>query len=106
MRELDSLIARRGLPALCVSDNGTELTSKAILRWSQETQVEWHYIAPGKPLQNVFVESFNGRLRDQLLNETLFTSLAHARQELANWMADYNQEGLTAASVICAQPSA
>jgi putative transposase len=92
VRELDSLMARRGRPALCVSDNGTELTSKAILRWSQETQVEWHYIAPGKPLQKAFVESFNGRLRDELLNETLFTSLAHARQELANWMADYNQE--------------
>jgi putative transposase len=68
------------------------LTSKAILRWSQEMQVEWHYIAPGKPLQNAFVESFNGRLRDELLNETLFTSLAHAREALANWMADYNQE--------------
>jgi len=53
VRELDSLIARRGRPALCVSDNGTELTSKAILRWSQETQVEWHYIAPGKPLQSL-----------------------------------------------------
>lgn len=92
VRELDSLIAWRGRPALCVSDNGTELTSRAILRWSQETQVKWHYIAPGKPLQNAFVESFNGRLRDELLNETLFTSLAHAREALANWMADYNQE--------------
>ena len=55
---------------------GTELTSSAILRWSPERQVEWHYIAPGKPMQNVFVESFNGRLRDECLNETLFTSLA------------------------------
>ena len=63
-------------PPMCVSDNGTELTSMAILRWSQETRVEWHYIAPGKPQQNAFIESFNGRLRDELLNETLFTSLA------------------------------
>lgn len=62
----------------------------AILRWSQETRIEWHYIAPGKPTQNAFVESFNGRLRDELLNETLFTSLAHARVELANWQLDYN----------------
>jgi putative transposase len=89
-RELDAVIARRGRPATCVSDNGTELTGMAILRWSQETQVEWHYIAPGKPTQNAFVESFNGRLRDELLNETLFTSLAHARDALAAWKDDYN----------------
>ena len=65
----------------CVSDNGTELTSMAILRWSQEHRVDWHYIAPGKPQQNAFVEVFNGRLRDECLNETLFTSLAHARAD-------------------------
>lgn len=69
---------------------GTELTSSAILRWSQERQVEWHYIAPGKPMQNGFVESFNGRLRDECLNETLFTSLAHARFVLMAWRHDYN----------------
>jgi putative transposase len=89
-RELDTLIAARGRPALCVSDNGTEFTSVAILRWSQETRVEWHYIAPGKPQQNAFIESFNGRLRDELLNETLFTSLNHVREALANWKEDYN----------------
>ena len=69
---------------------GTELTSSAILRWSQERRVEWHYIAPGKPMQNGFVESFNGRLRDECLNETLFTSLAHARFVLDAWRHDYN----------------
>jgi putative transposase len=89
-RELDVLIASRGRPAMCVSDNGTELTGMAILRWSQETRVEWHYIAPGKPQQNALIESFNGRLRDELLNETLFASLAHAREALAIWMDDYN----------------
>ena len=89
-RELDAIAVRRGRPAMCVSDNGTELTSMAILRWSQETRIEWHYIAPGKPTQNAFVESFNGRLRDELLNETLFTSLAHARMVLAAWKDDYN----------------
>jgi putative transposase len=89
-RELDAIIAVRGRPTSIVSDNGTELTSMAILRWCQESQVEWHYIAPGKPTQNAFVESFNGRLRDELLNETLFTSLAHARIELASWQHDYN----------------
>jgi putative transposase len=90
VRELDAIIAVRGRPAMCVSDNGTELTSIAVLRWSQETRVEWHYIAPGKPQQNAFIESFNGRLRDELLNETLFTSLAHARQMLAIFQDDYN----------------
>jgi putative transposase len=89
-RELDTVMARRGRPLVCVSDNGTELTSNAILKWSQDRQVEWHYIAPGRPQQNAFVESFNGRLRDECLNETLFTSLAHARVMLARWQADYN----------------
>ncbi len=90
VRELDAVIAVRGRPAMCVSDNGTEFTSMAVLRWSQRIRVEWHYIAPGKPQQNAFIESFNGRLRDELLNETLFTSLRHAREALASWMADYN----------------
>src|SRR5437762_8577492 len=90
VRELDALITARGRPAMCVSDNGTELTGMAILRWSQETRVEWHYIAPGKPQQNAFIESFNGRLRDELLNETLFASLAHVREALAIWKDDYN----------------
>jgi putative transposase len=89
-RELDALIATRGRPAMCVSDNGTELTGMAILRWAQETRVEWHYIAPGKPQQNAFIESFNGRLRDELLNETLFASLSHVREALAMWKDDYN----------------
>lgn len=91
-RELDAVIARRGArPLFIVSDNGTELTSMAILLWSKETGVEWHYIAPGKPQQNAFAESFIGRLRDECLNETLFTSLAHARAVLAAWQRDYNE---------------
>jgi putative transposase len=90
VRELNTLTASRGRPLMCVSDNGTELTGMAILRWSQEARVEWHYIAPGKPQQNAFIESFNGRLRDELLNETLFTSLSHVREALAIWMEDYN----------------
>lgn len=91
-RELDAVIARRGVrPLLCVSDNGTELTSMAILSWCKRAQVEWHYIAPGKPQQNAFAESFIGRLRDECLNETLFTSLDHARAVLAAWQRDYNE---------------
>jgi putative transposase len=91
VRELNALIAERGRPAMIVSDNGTELTGMAILHWLQETRVEWHYIAPGKPQQNAFIESFNGRLRDELLNETLFASLTHAREALAIWKDDYNR---------------
>uniref|UniRef100_UPI001CD8D422 integrase core domain-containing protein n=1 Tax=Gluconobacter oxydans TaxID=442 RepID=UPI001CD8D422 len=75
---------------MIVSDNGTEFTSHAILKWADEMKVEWHYIAPGKPQQNGFVENFNGRLRDECLNETLFTSLSHAQQVLADWREDYN----------------
>ncbi|BAV63089.1 transposase [Sphingobium cloacae] len=75
---------------MIVSDNGTELTSLAILRWTQERRIEWHYIAPGKPQQNGFVESFNDRLRDECLNEMLFASLSHARAVLRAWHYDYN----------------
>jgi len=91
-RELTAIMTGRGArPLLCVSDNGTELTSTAILTWCQETKIGWHYIAPGKPQQNAFAESFIGRLRDECLNETLFTSLAQARAVLAAWRRDYNE---------------
>jgi putative transposase len=89
-RELDRLIALHGKPKAIGSDNGTELTSNAILAWTAETGVDWHYIAPGKPVQNAFIESFNGRLRDEFLNETLFTSLAQAHLALEEWRRDYN----------------
>jgi putative transposase len=89
-RELDRLIAWRGKPGTIVSDNGTELTCNALILWYGEAQVGWHYIDPGKPMQNGFVESFNGRLRDEFLNETLFTSLEHARASLEEWRRDYN----------------
>jgi len=91
VRELEALITRRGRPKVIVSDNGTELTSNAVLAWSGIRGVGWHYIAPGKPMQNGFVESFNGRMRDELLNETLFFALAHARAAIARWVADYNE---------------
>jgi len=90
-RELDDVVRRRGRPGMIVSDNGTELTSNAILCWADRTGVAWHYIAPGKPQQNGFNESFNGRLRDELLNETLFRSLPHARAVLEAWRRDYNE---------------
>jgi putative transposase len=90
-RELDAIIAWRGQPAVIVSDNGTELTSNAILEWADQRRVGWHYIAPGKPQQNGFSESFNGKLRDELLNETLFSSLADARTKLEAWRRDFNE---------------
>jgi len=89
-RELDRIAESRGYPCMVVSDNGTELTSNAILKWQEERHVEWHYIAPGKPMQNGFVESFNGRLRDECLNEHLFVGLRHASQLIAAWRDDYN----------------
>lgn len=92
VRELDEIIARRrAQPETCISDNGTEFTSMAILKWTQEAGVAWHYIQPGKPQQNAFIESFNGRLRDECLNETTFSSLSEARALLADWQQDYNR---------------
>jgi putative transposase len=90
-RELSALIERRGKPGLIVSDHGTEFTSNAVLSWSQDNHVAWHFIAPGKPMQNGFCESFNGRMRDELLNESLFLGLSHARDMIAGWVDDYNQ---------------
>jgi len=75
---------------MIVSDNGTELTSNAILAWQEDRPVEWHYIAPGKPMQNAFVESFNGRFRDECLNDTLFSTLSEARSAINSWKEDYN----------------
>ena len=90
VREIERLAEVRGLPLMVVSDNGTELTSHAILRWTEERGVDWHYIAPGKPQQNGFAESFIGRLRDECLNEHLFGSLKEARHIIEAWRIDYN----------------
>jgi transposase InsO family protein len=89
-RELTALIERRGKPGMIVSDNGTEFTSNAMLAWAEEHNITWHFIAPGKPMQNGFCESFNGRMRDELLNESLFFGLDHARTRIADWANDYN----------------
>lgn len=89
-RELDRIVEMRAKPCMIVSDNGTELTSHAMLGWQGERGVEWHYIAPGKPTQNGFIESFNGRLRDECLNEHLFANLVEARRIIEAWRIDYN----------------
>jgi putative transposase len=91
-RELTALIARRGKPGMIVSDNGTEFTCNAMLTWAEQHVIAWHFIAPGKPMQNGFCESFSGRMRDELLNETLFFGLDHARASIAAWADDYNSQ--------------
>jgi putative transposase len=90
LRELEQVIESRSCPRMIVSDNGTEFTSNAVLAWQEELGVERHYIAPGKPMQNGFVESFNGRLRDECLNEHLFANLNEAMQIIEDWRIDYN----------------
>ena len=89
-RELTTLISVRGKPGMIVSDNGTEFTSNAILGWAKDHAIDWHYIAPGRPMQNGYIESFNGRMRDELLNESLFIDLDQARQLIGAWVTDYN----------------
>jgi putative transposase len=91
-RELTAVIELRGKPGVIVSDNGTEFTSNAMLAWAQENSITWHFIAPGKPMQNGFCESFNGRMRDELLNESLFFGLDHAQIKIADWADDYNEQ--------------
>lgn len=90
VRELEALVRIYGKPETIVSDNGTEFTSKAVLKWAQEMDINWHYIDPGKPQQNAFIESFNGSLRDEFLNEEIFDTLDEARRKLALWRYDYN----------------
>ncbi|MFN3626218.1 MAG: IS3 family transposase [Hyphomicrobium sp.] len=91
-RELSAIIARHGKPSMIVSDHGTEYTCNAMLAWCRDNGIDWHFIAPGKPMQNGFVESFNGRMRDELLNETLFFDLDDARAKIAAWIEDYNDQ--------------
>ena len=89
-RFLDDLGTRCGLPETLVLDNGPELTSRAMFEWSRRTGVKLHVIDPGKTVQKDFFESFNGRFRDECLNEEWFTSLAHARAVIEAWRVHYN----------------
>jgi putative transposase len=91
VRVLDRLVAIWGKPAMIVSDNGTELTCNAMLKWTTQSGIAWHYIAPGKPMQNGFMESFNGKLRDECLNEHVFGSLSEAHRIIEAWRIDYNE---------------
>jgi len=91
-RHLDQLAIRRGLPRIIRSDNGPEFVGKAMLNWAYERNVNLRQIDPGKPNQNAYIESFNGRLRDECLNEHWFTSLDHARGVIETWRKEYNDE--------------
>ena len=82
---------KRGLPEAIVLDNGPEFRSRVLAAWSEERGVRLEFIQPGKPVQNAYVESFNGRLRDECLNANWFTSLKDARQKIESWREDYNQ---------------
>jgi len=92
VRELNELIKERGKPEQIISDNGTEFTSLAILKWSEEASIGWHYIQPGKPMQNGAVESFNGKVRDEFLNQHIFTNIKEAKELAASWREDYNEQ--------------
>jgi putative transposase len=90
-RVLDRIAARRGLPQGIVVDNGPEFCSRALDAWAYQRGVKLHFIRPGKPVENAFIESFNGKFRDECLNEHWFTGLMDARFTIENWRRDYNQ---------------
>jgi putative transposase len=87
---LEELIKEHGSPEEIISDNGTEFTSNIVLKWCHDRKQKWHYIQPGKPYQNGNAESFNGKLRDECLNENWFTSLEEAKRLIENWREEYN----------------
>ena len=91
VRVLEELKRRRGLPRQIRSDNGPEFVSRAVDQWAYEQGLQWHTIQPGRPMENGYVESFNGRFRDECLNENWFSSLADAREKIARWKQDYNE---------------
>ena len=89
---LERLATERRLPEEIVLDNGPELTGRALDEWAAAREVRLRFIDPGKPIQNAFVESFNGRFRDECLDQHWFTSLADARRAIEAWRVDYNRE--------------
>lgn len=91
-RVLDRIASERGLPEAIVLDNGPEFRGRALAAWSEERRVRLEFIQPGKPAQNAYAESFNGRLRDECLNANWFTSLSDARRKIESWRQDYNQQ--------------
>ena len=97
VRVLEELKRKRGLPRQIRSDNGPEFVSRAVDQWAYEQGLHWHTIQPGRPMENGYVESFNGRFRDECLNENWFTSLADAREKIAQWKQTTTKRAPTAA---------
>jgi putative transposase len=91
VRVLEQLKALRGLPRQIRTDNGSEFLSRVVDQWAYEHGLQWHTIQPGRPMENAYVESFNGRFRDECLNENWFVDLADAREKIAQWKQDYNR---------------
>jgi len=91
VRVLEKLKKERGLPRQIRSDNGAEFLSRAVDQWAFEQGLQWHTIQPGRPMENSYIESFNGRFRDECLNENWFIDLADARHRIDQWRQDYNQ---------------
>ncbi len=87
---MDYLAWSRGLPEEIVVDNGPEFTSLAMDKWAHDNGVSLHFIDPGKPVQNCYIESFNGKFRDECLNEHWFVNLADAKRKIEEWRVDYN----------------
>ncbi len=92
VRVLERLKQQRGLPERIVMDNGPEFTSKALDAWAHAAGVKLHFIRPGKPTENAYVESFNGRFREECLNENWFRNLLDARTTIEKWRRHYNEE--------------
>ena len=90
VRVLESLRERRGTPVAIQVDNGTEFTSRVVDQWAYQNQVALHFIERGKPTQNALIESFNGKFRDECLNQNWFVDLRHAREVIESWRVDYN----------------
>ena len=89
--QLFTLLRFRGAPEYVRSDNGTEFTAKAVREWLAEVGVNTLFIEPGSPWENGYLESFNGKLRDELLNGEVFTTLLEARVLIEQWRKEYNQ---------------
>lgn len=90
-RVLDEIVVREGSPDMIIVDNGPEFTGRALDEWAYRKGIKIHFIRPGKPVENAYIESFNGRLREECLNSHWFTSLDHARSLVSDWKSDYNE---------------
>ena len=90
VRVLERLAFMRGLPRVIVSDNGSEFTGRILDAWANRQRVRLHFVDPGRPMQNALVESFNGKFRDECLDQHWFTNLSDAKEKIESWRQSYN----------------